>query len=650
MSVRSKCPGRATSAAALLSLVLSSAWAAGPEQELESVVVTATRVPYQEVEATYAAEVHTRGMIENSGARTLADYLGQHTSLTVMPYYGNRLTPTLEMRGYGLETGNQNVVVTLDGQRLNSIDLQPQLLGAIPLASIDRIEITKGSGAVMQGDGAMAGTINIITRPYTGVTAEARIGDHGAASISAAAGIERDTFSLHVGADHDTFGGVAHADSSGKKDRSLLRTEGVRARFRPLHTLELKLDISSAHTDTRFQNPLTLAQFEADPSQNGGATIYTNYISEVDRWRIGAEVALFANLRLTADHRRMNQQNLSAAWWGSFSAGYDTQGDDIALTYTGDAFDLTAGWQQADASRTQTASRTAKDNSGYYAQGTYRWNDTGFSFGARREKVEYAYLPSAGTAMRGSHELDAWDLGVNHRLDARWTAFANLNQSFQAPDVDRFFTFAGAFNGLIVPAEARTLTAGVHRVAGRGDKFKLSVFRANLANEIYYHPTGPWSGDNTNIDKSHKYGLEIQQYWQPAAAWSLDASYVWTRALIDREDSGAGAYDGKTMPGVPRHAVNLAMRHAIDAATELTLTHAWRSSSYAISDFDNDNAQRQRAFSVTNLGLRYRRGTVDYFATINNLFARKNGMWTADDTIYPVNYARSMAVGARVKF
>ena len=37
-----------------------------------------------------------------------------------------------------------------------------------------------------------------------------------------------------------------------------------------------------------------------------------------------------------------------------------------------------------------------------------------------------------------------------------------------------------------------------------------SLFRANLKNEIYYYDTGNFlTSFNTNIDKSHKYGLEV---------------------------------------------------------------------------------------------------------------------------------------------
>ena len=155
--------------------------------ELETIKVTATRIAYAEVDATYASEVHTRTMIDRSGAQTLFDYLAQHSSVNVAPNFGNRFTPMLDMRGYGSENGYQNIAVSLDGQRLNNIDMVPQLLGAIPLSAIDRIEITKGSGSVLNGDGAMAGAIQIHTRPYSGVSvgaytrpARARGGDNAA--------------------------------------------------------------------------------------------------------------------------------------------------------------------------------------------------------------------------------------------------------------------------------------------------------------------------------------------------------------------------------------------------------------------------------------------------------------------------------------
>ena len=71
------------------------------------------------------------------------------------------------MRGFGITEGYKNLVITLNGRRLNTIESNPQALGTIPINNIDRIEITKGSGSIMFGDGAQAGTIQLYTRDTT---------------------------------------------------------------------------------------------------------------------------------------------------------------------------------------------------------------------------------------------------------------------------------------------------------------------------------------------------------------------------------------------------------------------------------------------------------------------------------------------------
>ena len=68
------------------------------------------------------------------------------------------------MRGFGLNQGYRSLVITVDGRRLNNIDLSPQNLSSVPLGNIERIEITKGSGSVIYGDSAMAGAIHIFTK------------------------------------------------------------------------------------------------------------------------------------------------------------------------------------------------------------------------------------------------------------------------------------------------------------------------------------------------------------------------------------------------------------------------------------------------------------------------------------------------------
>jgi len=51
-------------------------------------------------------------------------------------------------------SGDQNTLVLVNGQRISENELQPAKIAAIPLASVERIEILRSGGAVLYGGGA----------------------------------------------------------------------------------------------------------------------------------------------------------------------------------------------------------------------------------------------------------------------------------------------------------------------------------------------------------------------------------------------------------------------------------------------------------------------------------------------------------------
>ena len=647
---------RQTPLALALSVVFSSfAYAeSAPEAVGEIIVVTATRTQLTDVDAPFASEVHTRNMIEQSGATTLYDYLAQHTSLLVLPSYGNKASPKIDMRGFGIGDGYQNIVVSLDGRRLNNIDMSSQLLGAIPLGDIERIEITKGSGSVLFGDGATAGTIQIITRQHSGASVQVSAGNFGAQNATLAAGLKKERFSISASADYVGFDGASERDVTGHRAASRNRAQQGNLEVNPLDGLTLSLDGSRSQIDTRYVGALTLAEYEANPAQNSGNT-YTHQKFETDVWGAGLAYALAPGWKLTARHQREDKLSNYIAY--ASKSDYDYRSDDLALEYRGDRLNVTAGVQTFDGTRIDSANRTSKGNTGWFMQGQYIWGATTVSAGARTENVEYIYTPNTGAALKADHDLSAWDIGINHRLDKQLSLFANYNQAFQAPDIDRFFTsydefgnyIGPQFNGFIQPAVSRTANLGLNHVTA-ANRLKLTLFHASLDNEIYYYKTGPWSGVNTNIDKSHKYGLELQDTWQIAPTLAASINYAYTRALIDREDSGGGAFDGKDLPGVPRHGVNLGLNWRVTPASSLNLTHVWRAATWAAEDFDNNNTQKQQAYQSTNLAYQYRYKQVDWFAAVDNLFEQSNGIWIRDNAIYPVNFSRNWRVGMKVEF
>ncbi len=619
---------------------------------LDEILVTATRIPTADVVAPFASEVHTRRSIEQSGAATLYDYLARQTSVQLLPSFGNRHTPQIDMRGFGLGGGYQNIVVTLDGRRLNNIDSMPQLLGSIPLADIERIEITKGSGSVVFGDGATAGTIQIYSRPHQGVALAAGVGNHGLLTATVTAGVHKEKASLSASADHSSLDGYSAADPSGHTDASSARTWRGSLVMRPVAKAEFSLDLASTRIDARYNSPLTLAQFRTDPAQPGSnpfvapANAYTHQKIESDHWRLNGEVALANNVKLTASHGHEDKVSDYLLPPFPFRADYDASSDDLAVQYRGTGLDLTAGVQRFDGARIGAANRTSKDNVGWYAQGQYRLHATTLAIGARRENVEYRYAPVAGAASRADHSLNAWDIGVNQRVDGQLSLFANFNRAFQAPDIDRFFNFGGAFNGFITPAISRTFNLGLNHVTPN-NRLKFTVFRANLDHEIYFNPL---TFTNTNLDQTRKYGLELQDTWRPLETLTANLNYTWTRALIDQENDGGGTFNHKALPGVPRHGLVLGLAWQASPAASLGLTHTWRSNAYAAEDFANTFNQKQGAFQSTDLSFSYQMKKMAWFAGVENLFERSNGFWVRDDAIYPVSFTRNWRLGMKAVF
>jgi iron complex outermembrane receptor protein len=654
--------------AALIAGLFASPVQAQVSQEiplLDEIVVTATRIPTSDVVAPYASEVHTRRAIEQSGATTLYDFLARSTSVNVQPGYGNRDTPLIDIRGYGISDGYQNIVVTLDGRRLNNIDGAPQLLGAIPIQDIDRIEITKGSGSVVYGDGATAGSIQIYTRPRTGASAEAVLGNFGQHSLTARAGLQREQFSLSASANDSGLGGYSELDTTGHKDASNSRTWRGSLELRPERHFRFALDGSSNVIDARYPSPLTHAQFDANPAQVGAnpwttpANAYSRQYMKSDLWRLGGEADLARDWTLGAHHS--SEDRFSDFITSGYAYRYDYTGDELTARYHGSSLDFNAGVQTFDGVRHDrngwSDNDTRKKNTGWFVQAQWHQDQTTWSAGARTEKIEYRFAPLAGTALDAGHRLNSWDLGFNYRLDPRTSVFANYNRGFQAPDIDRFFNlFSGTFNGFIAPAVSHTLNLGLNH-SNQSNRFKATLFHARLDNEIYYFDTGNTNTSyNTNLDRTHKYGLELHDDWRVTETLSANLNYAWTRAIIDHENEGGGTFDGKDLPGVPRHNATLGLGWQATPAAHVQLTHTWRGGAIAVGDFANSLNQRQAVYQSTDFAVRYRSGNFEWSGGVDNLFERKNGLWVksvnnpGSADIYPVNFTRNWRLGMKATF
>ena len=624
---------------------------AAEQINLNEVTVKANRFEHKDTETTYASEIHTAKQIEDSGAATLYDFLAQQSSLNIGSNFGSKATPSINLRGFGGENGAQNVVITVDGQRLNNIDGMPQLLGAIALGNVERIEISKGSGSVIYGDGATAGAIQIYTKNKTGLTVSSSFGNFGQQNHYLNAGLSEHYFDLTASLAHDSLDGFSEPDETGNKDEFTSDTQNIKLKIKPTDNLRFLLEATNTRNDVRYVNALTKAEFESNPkqvTQRPFSQTYTHQGLDSQQWRVGVEYDITPKLNIKATHFREDKLSDFINFFSK--SDYDYVSNDIALTYNGDSFNIVGGFQNFDGVRTGSNNVTTKDNKAVFMQTEYhpKWLSDALtvSAGGRYEKVEYRYTPTIGSSLDASENLDAWDVGVNYRFNDIFTAFANYNQAYQTPDIDRFFNFGGTFNGFIAPAKAKTFNLGLNYVTNN-NHLKLTTFRANLDKEIYYNSL---TFINTNIDQSHKYGLELQDSFKFNDQLSTSLIYNYTRAIIDKENDGAGAFDGKDLPSVPKHTIVANLNYKFFDHSNLNLNHTWRSGAYAYNDFANNAAQRQEHYESTNVALSYQYKNFQVFTSINNLFEHENSIQVADDAIYPVDFERTWRVGVKADF
>jgi iron complex outermembrane receptor protein len=620
--------------------------------------------------APFSSEVYTQDDIKNSNATNIYDFLSQNTSLSLAPSSGNRFSKKISARGYGLTIGSHNLVVTLNGRRLNNIDTSGPEIAGVNINDIERVEITKGSGSVIYGDSAMAGAIHFYTKKNIQTKISTTSGNYGVSQTSASVGINDEKIDLNISLDNSKHDGFHKAATGGVKDKGKQTKSSIGGTYTTDGGTEISLDLYRANSDIRYPNYLSDAQFEADPTGSGSGSRYTYRDAESSTTnfkvkRNWGENFEFTTNRSAIDKESRNFYSYSGATVDNYK--YDYKSNDYLLTYTNGDIKIDSGVNIFDGKRTvestsvSSRNTTSKENLGVFSQLQYFRNDSVFTVGARSEKVDYNYSPESGTALSGEYDLNAFDIGINTSLSPNTTIFTNYNHAFQAPLIDRFFISATwpatgqVFNGFVRPSKSRTFNIGLNHLTDNS-KTKLTLYRSNIKDEMFLCKSNAASdcglyGDNLNLDKSHKQGLELQNKYVFSPKWSTGLNYAYTIAKIDSDDKGAGALNGKTNPMTSKHNISASVIYSLSNKTNMTLTQKYRSEAFAEEDYANIFTKKQPEYNSTNFNFSYNpNDDLSFSFDVENLFENSYGTRLRDDVIYPGNSTRNIKAGLTYKF
>ena len=136
---------------------------AEPIESLDTMVVTATRSPQNEITTPASIVIINADEIRESGADNIVEVLRNQGGVQISDLFGDGSRATISMRGFG-GNAQANTLILVDGRRLNNPDLGNPDLNSVSLKDVERIEIMRGSaGFVMDTKDTPASRLTLIS-------------------------------------------------------------------------------------------------------------------------------------------------------------------------------------------------------------------------------------------------------------------------------------------------------------------------------------------------------------------------------------------------------------------------------------------------------------------------------------------------------
>lgn len=578
---------------------------------LPPVTVVGTRFEQQLLDEPVQTSVVTADDILRSGARTLVDVLALQTSIQVIDNSGSP-NRQIDLRGFGM-TGDQNTLILLDGQRMNENELASADLASIPLASIERIEIMRGSGAVLYGRGATGGTINIVTKKTpearSSVTAGLTIGSYGTRGASASASLSQGRLGLNVFADRN------ETDNYRRNNRSVQENVTATLNYRGDRG-PMSLRLSSGEQSLGLPAERTVAQLQIDPRGTRTPFNYSTLDSlraafateqQFDWGFFGLDVthrdreatSLFRDFGWTGpDQTKVNVFSLSPRIRIPFEMGAVNHSLTIGTDWdqwSRERFPALGDWSSYSTSK--------QENTAFYARHTANFQSgTSVAIGARehRNATDWRIANSPGRLVRN---LNAYEIALRQDFNGGWSLHARSGQSFRLQTVDELLPY-GSLN-ILKPQVSQDMEAGV-RFSDASISGTISIFKMNIENEIALYPgiSGNFIfPENMNLPPTQRRGFEIDGKWQASRSVKLEGGYSYTDAEFSANsiDRYGESVAGKKVPLVPHHKATAAMTWRASEATSMTVKATYQGEARLDNDQKNLSNFRKPSFFIADL-------------------------------------------------
>ncbi len=562
--------------------------------------------------------------------------------------YGNNSSgskSTIDIRGMGAQA-KSNVLILINGQRLNNIDMSEIDFPSVPIESIDKIEIYKGNSAtVLYGDGAIGGAINIITNPEINKTSKNKI-------IYKNGSFNNNEIIWNNNQNYDNYNISTyfnHTETDGYRDENEQQQNNFTSEIRFPRSNGDHF-IAATYSEQIMSTPSDRSQDQLYTDRKGSDTPDDFVNSEGGSLLYSSNYQLKDNLDLVFNSSFRIKDSYSDLQSTAYPSYSDTTLTNYQLTPRINHISSLFGKntksnygidiQYADYKSLRKKNKKAIPLHRYYAwqstQSIYaqqslefdKYTKLGLGFRAQRNEIAIGDILNTNapdySGWQTEHEtfLDdeinyALNLGFETKINKNTLIYGRLGNGFRYPNIDDRIGGSGGTSLNLKTQKSNDLEIG-SKFDSENFFSNFSFFVIDSENELAYDTD---AFENINVNSTRRFGFELKTTKQISKKLIWSNNYTFLKAKYTSENQGTYATDfnKNDIPLVPENSLDSILKFNLSDSTKLISSIKYQDDMRMESDDENFQDTKIPNYIIANIDLKSK---LDYFfftISVNNL-------------------------------
>ena len=500
--------------------------------------ITANR-RVQAIDKTLASvTVITKEDIQKYKATDLPDILRRIPSVSIKYSGGAGKATSIFMRG----ASSSQVLVLVDGIKINSATLGRAAIQHVPISQIERIEVVRGPRSGLYGSEAIGGVIQIFTKKgakHNKVAASVAVGSNKTRNASVSHSTSDNNSWLNLSVSKEVTDGINAREPYSVYGLSDPVDESDRDGYR-----RNTINFGFGHAfDNGYDAHITLLESQGETKFDGSFQNETDFKQRAISSKLSApinnKVKLSATIGLALDDKDNFKDGVATS---SFVTKHKSAGIQADINLKKDsAVILGVDWQKDHVSGSTDYSVKSRKNKALFASYQGLIDKNRFEVSVRRDDNE-----QYGNKMTGN-------FSVGHEFTDGLLLNATFGTAFKAPTFnDLYYPLDG--NADLKPEKSKNYEVGLSKKLANGN-FDLRIFKNNISQMINWAPaptiSRPYRWSPSNIDSVNIEGVELE-IGKQIKGWDVKANITYLQAK-----SNSGINKGKYLIYRPKQALNI---------------------------------------------------------------------------------------------